>query len=31
MEDCALIRRRVADGVPRRQVARQLGIGRRRH
>ncbi len=28
MEDWALIRRLVADGVPRRQVARQLGIGR---
>ena len=30
MEDWALIRRLVADGVPRRQVARQLGIGRAR-
>ena len=28
VEDWALIRRLVADGVPRRQVARQLGIGR---
>ena len=28
MEDWALIRRLVADGVPRRQVARDLGIGR---
>lgn len=28
MEDWALIRRLVADGVPQRQVARQLGIGR---
>ena len=28
MEDWALIRRLVADGVPRRQVARQLGVGR---
>jgi hypothetical protein len=28
MEDWALIRRLVADGVPRRQVARELGIGR---
>ncbi len=28
MEDWALIRRLDADGVPRRQVARQLGIGR---
>lgn len=28
MEDWALIRRLVADGVPRRQVARRLGIGR---
>jgi len=28
MEDWALIRRLVADGVPRRRVARQLGIGR---
>jgi transposase len=28
VEDWALIRRLVADGVPQRQVARQLGIGR---
>ena len=28
MEDWALIRRLVAEGVPRRQVARELGIGR---
>ena len=28
MEDWALVRRLVADGVPRRQVARDLGIGR---
>ncbi|MBK8730585.1 MAG: helix-turn-helix domain-containing protein [Tetrasphaera sp.] len=28
MEDWALIRRLVADGVPQRQVARDLGIGR---
>jgi transposase len=28
VEDWALIRRLVADGVPRRQVARQLGVGR---
>ena len=28
MEDWALIRRLVADGVPRRRVARQLGVGR---
>jgi hypothetical protein len=28
VEDWALIRRLVADGVPRRQVARQLGLGR---
>lgn len=28
MEDWALIRRLVADGVPQRQVARQLGIAR---
>src|SRR4029453_15494619 len=28
VEDWALIRRLVAEGVPRRQVARQLGIGR---
>ena len=28
MEDWALIRRLVADGVPQRQVARELGIGR---
>src|SRR4029453_1895098 len=28
VEDWALVRRLVADGVPRRQVARQLGIGR---
>src|ERR1700761_412320 len=28
VEDWALIRRLVADGVPKRQVARQLGIGR---
>src|SRR3954464_14462984 len=28
VEDWALIRRLVADGLPRRQVARQLGIGR---
>jgi hypothetical protein len=28
MEDWALIRRPVADGVPQRQVARDLGIGR---
>ena len=28
MEDWALIRRLVAEGVPRRQVARRLGIGR---
>ena len=28
MEDWALIRRLVADGVPQRQVARNLGIGR---
>ena len=28
MEDWALVRRLVADGVPRRQVARELGIGR---
>jgi hypothetical protein len=28
VEDWALIRRLVADGIPRRQVARQLGIGR---
>ena len=27
VEDCALIRRLVADGVPQRQVARDLGIG----
>ena len=27
VEDWALIRRLVADGVPQRQVARQLGIG----
>jgi len=28
VEDWALIRRLVADGVPQRQVARQLGVGR---
>jgi hypothetical protein len=28
VEDWALIRRLVADGLPRRQVARQLGVGR---
>src|SRR4029450_8329632 len=28
VEDWALIRRLVADGVPRRRVARQLGVGR---
>jgi Trp operon repressor len=28
VEDWALIRRLVADGVPQRQVARDLGIGR---
>jgi hypothetical protein len=28
VEDWALIRRLVADGVPQRQVARELGIGR---
>ena len=28
VEDWALIRRLVADGIPQRQVARQLGIGR---
>jgi hypothetical protein len=28
MEDWALIRRLVADGVPRRQVARELAVGR---
>nr|WP_228553037.1 helix-turn-helix domain-containing protein [Mumia xiangluensis] len=28
MEDWALIRRLVADGIPQRQVARDLGIGR---
>jgi Helix-turn-helix domain of resolvase len=28
VEDWALVRRLVADGVPQRQVARQLGIGR---
>jgi hypothetical protein len=28
VEDWALIRRLVADGVPRRRVARRLGIGR---
>lgn len=28
MEDWALIRRLVADGVPQRQVARDLGVGR---
>ena len=28
MEDWALIRRLVADGVPQRQVARDVGIGR---
>jgi len=28
VEDWALIRRLVADGMPRRQVARDLGIGR---
>lgn len=28
MEDWALVRRLVADGVPQRQVARDLGIGR---
>jgi DNA invertase Pin-like site-specific DNA recombinase len=28
LEDWALIRRLVADGVPKRQVARQLGVSR---